>query len=782
MDQELLNQFRHQLALWIEQRLQRERLPFQRLQVEAELLTRLGFQKADFVLWLNQDSHLAGSLILLPDILDKHCLAKAIALAQALGLAHFTTWDAKQINIWRVVDNQAKLHKCFGLPRGDQVTANDFQKILAELLDELKVFALVTTPLSSELGPYYYANLCINHIQELTNQLISGARAEAAHTADDEWLSHAPTEKAWLSLWRILLLLYTNKFPLELQPERFEQAFHYAFYDLVSEDERLHWLGIRKTEVSLKGREAVRVFHLASRLSQLGWPKDQPQSIFLIGLLLDHLAQKIGLTKFDFPWPIDTNTLYIGCLPKDRQDECSLIAPRSYLAGKTLIFLLETQGSDQKIEEELFSLNSNEKIDSAVAVLNNFFVLEKKQREAKNLLLRQVWPNRRFELSPKTSAWIWDAIYLMGLVKSSLTLVLTEAWSLEDPKKVVWNLLKECYQLSDMLHHQEGYHVLRFLKTEQTGVETVKIHYLNNCLTLPASCVFATVGTLQTWMRIPFPVAKWLHDAPSTVAGFELLPCSPIIARGVALFLRSSLGNYLWNLCSNHKEPPHLSQTIRQVIQHGMLIPNEESLMKIGLIGSLDGDVLPDSDSIDEGLNEIFPDIPEITDAIEDSPLSTVLTRPATYSNKKEITKIIFSDGVPLYPEHYVMDLYQSELLEYVFDGPLELSDEFFGQFNLRNPRSKRTFEISNRCRADVLIMISKSGKKEIRLPKDDNVLEKSFKKYQSDLFKLWDQLMGECRRRQPQRQLAIKLAKSIWRQHKLPPIDSFEIPTKRQI
>ena len=135
MERELINQFRHQLAQWIEQRLQKERLPFQRLQVEAELLTRLGFQKADFVLWLNQDSHLAGSLILLPDHVDKHCIVKSVALAQAVGLAHFTTWDAKQIRVWRIVDDQAKPHKSFEVPQKGQVTANDFHKILAELLD-----------------------------------------------------------------------------------------------------------------------------------------------------------------------------------------------------------------------------------------------------------------------------------------------------------------------------------------------------------------------------------------------------------------------------------------------------------------------------------------------------------------------------------------------------------------------------------------------------------------------------------------------------------------------
>ena len=782
MERELLNQFRHQLAQWIEQRLQKERLPFQRLQVEAELLTRLGFQKADFVLWLNQDSHLAGSLILLPDHVDKHCIVKSVALAQALGLAHFTTWDAKQIRVWRIVDDQAKPHKSFEVPQKGQVTANDFHKILAELLDELKVFSLVTTPHSSELDPYYFANLCINHTQELTKQLILGARADAAHSADDEWLSHAPAEKAWLSLWRILLLLYTNKFPVGLHPERFEQAFHYAFYDLVNEDKRLHWLKIRKTEVSLKGKEAVRVFHLASRLSQLSWPKDQSQSVVLIDLLLKHLSEKIGLAELDLPWSINKNTLYIGCLPKDHQEECFVIAPRSYLAGQTLNLLLEKKEPHQKIEEELFSLNLNEKIDSAVAVLNNYFALERWQREEKNLLLRQVWPNRRFELAKNTSAWIWDAVYLMGLVKSSLTLVLPGEWFQEDQKKVVWDLLKECYQLTDILHHEEGYHVLRFDKSAQACVEEIKVHYPDHCLTLPTSSVYSAVGTLQVWMRVPLPIAAWLHKSSLSIASSKCLAYPPIITRGVALFLRSSLGTYIWNLCSDGKELPPISQTIQQVIQQGMLIPHEDILLKIGLIGSLDGDVLPEGNFIDQEIKKILPDFPHIPEMIDNPPLLSHKSRHNVYSNKKEIAKIVFLDGVPLYPEHYVMDLYQSELVQYMSDGPLEVSEEFFGQFKLLDHRTNRILEVSGRCRADALVMISKSGKREINLPKDDSVLEKSFKKYQSDLSKLWDQLMRECRKSQPRRQSAINLAKSIWRQHKLPPIDSFGPGTKRNV
>ena len=56
MDPNLLQQFRHQLATWIDQQMGTQRLPFRRLEICPRLLTEHGRQAPDLVLWVNRDT------------------------------------------------------------------------------------------------------------------------------------------------------------------------------------------------------------------------------------------------------------------------------------------------------------------------------------------------------------------------------------------------------------------------------------------------------------------------------------------------------------------------------------------------------------------------------------------------------------------------------------------------------------------------------------------------------------------------------------------------------
>ena len=97
MEPNLLQQFRQQLATWIDLQMETRRLPFQRLEICPRLLTKQGRYVPDLVLWINRDSQLAGSMIILPSKIDSQLLVKAVAMAQALGLGNFTTWAAREV-------------------------------------------------------------------------------------------------------------------------------------------------------------------------------------------------------------------------------------------------------------------------------------------------------------------------------------------------------------------------------------------------------------------------------------------------------------------------------------------------------------------------------------------------------------------------------------------------------------------------------------------------------------------------------------------------------------
>ena len=170
MDTRLLQQFRHQLATWIEARLDSQRLPFQRLEICPEIHTAMGRLVPDLVLWINRDSQLAGSIILLPDTVDSQVLVNGAAIASALGLGHFSTWAARDVSVWELKSGQIELRQNFHLPPANQVTPDDFQQVLNTLLEMLKVVTVTSAPQPSDLPAHYFANLCLRNLQELARQ------------------------------------------------------------------------------------------------------------------------------------------------------------------------------------------------------------------------------------------------------------------------------------------------------------------------------------------------------------------------------------------------------------------------------------------------------------------------------------------------------------------------------------------------------------------------------------------------------------------------------------
>jgi len=183
MDPSLLQQFRQQLASWIEARLESQRLPFQRLELCPRTLTDQGRLVPDLVLWINRDSQLAGSMILLPDVVNAQVLSEGVSLANALGLGHFTTWAAREVSIWSVSSGEATLLDDFDLPPANRITPDDFQQTLDDLLERLKVVTVTSAPPTATYSEHYFANLCLRNLQELAPGLTISARLTAGRTA-----------------------------------------------------------------------------------------------------------------------------------------------------------------------------------------------------------------------------------------------------------------------------------------------------------------------------------------------------------------------------------------------------------------------------------------------------------------------------------------------------------------------------------------------------------------------------------------------------------------------
>jgi len=769
MEPNLLQQFRQQLATWIDQQMEAQRLPFRRLEICPRLLTQHGRQVPDLVLWINRDSQLAGSMILLPDAVDSQLIDKAVAMAGSLGLGHFTTWAARDVIIWQIVDGvPVQLHN-FSLPPANRVVPDDFQNTLNDLLEKLKIISVSTALSASDFTLHYYANLCLRNLQELAPGLTISARLAAGQTAADAWLELAPLEKAWMSLWRTLFLVCKKHLPPGLNPERLEQVLHYALADLINLDGRLTWLEIGENEPPLQDQEAVRLHHLASRMRQLGWPQNENQALALVDLLLLEVSYRYDLDPPELPWQTGDTSLWVNCTPPRTAGDCSLVAPRPCLAGWALRASLTESSRQRAYENDLFSLLPINKFASALAVFNNKQTLDRNERESRLIRLRQAWPNRRFDLPNKTPVWLWEALYLTGQVSDRLSLVLPQAWHKAPGVAVLWSILVEHYQLTDIASCEPGRQALRLIRSTRSKTH-VKVHLPNTEFEVPTTAIYKQPGTLQIWVNAPEEILRLICDKDLNVAGTQWSDWTDSLKWGTYLFLHTRFGRYLWDLCSDQADLPEAEKVHEAVLFNGLLLPDEKCLEDLSLSGSQLSGEIPGAKILEQEFNSIFGPIPAIPQPPAEIVNEHQKTRRAGKTQIKEIIRTVFVDGVPQFPEHYLMDIYRPELIHYNLHGPLEVAEEFFDRISLRTSESDHRIEVSGKPVAEALILISHSEQTGVDLPKDEGLLEELLDRYHVDLKLLWDSLVRECRLEEPHRQTAIRLARRIWRQQGLPP------------
>ena len=768
MDPLLLQQFRQQLASWIEARLESQRLPYQRLELCPATLTDLGPLIPDLVLWINRDSLLAGSLILLPDVVDDQTLIEGASLCKALSLGHFTTWAAREVSIWLVVSGRASLHHSFPLPPANRVTPEDFQNTLDKLLEALKIVTVTSTPPTSSFSVHYFANLCLRNLKELTPGLTVSTRISAGETAADAWVEHAPREKAWMSLWRVLFLLWQGRLPPGLQPERLELAIRYALTELISD--QLSWLEIRDSEPPLPEDVAVRLHHLASRLRQLGWPHDDQCAHDLLCLLLGEAAHSFNLRSHTLPWCTKKAKLSVACQPTPSDNGCSLVAPRAYLAGWVVKKAMENHSEDSIYTETLQTIGTAHHFTTAIAVLQNTQALTRKERDDRFIYSRQVWPSRRFELPRQTPSWLWDAIYLAGLVSEELTLILPRGWHNVPGIMSLWELLAERYQMTAIAECESGEQALHLVQmtTEETSVR-VHRHDLTIDLS-PARLTAQKPGTTQVWLKAGAEIVELISSQRLTGAPSFWQEETEKLTWGLYVFLHTCLGRYLWELCSDQTVLPEFIMTKDAVLTFGVPIPSESVLLDLSMIGTQGEGAFPAQEIIEHEFSSIFGPVPFLPGTTMEITTGLPKIRRRGNAPAEQIKTQVFQDGIPRFPEHYLMHVYRPALIQYELKGPLEVAEEFFEQISLRTIGQEHTIEVSGRIVAKALQLASYSGAASVALPEDENLLEQLVLQYQVDLERLWDNLIRECRRFEPYRQTAIKLARKIWQEHGLPP------------
>ena len=120
------------------------------------------------------------------------------------------------------------------------------------------------------------------------------------------------------------------------------------------------------------------------------------------------------------------------------------------------------------------------------------------------------------------------------------------------------------------------------------------------------------------------------------------------------------------------------------------------------------------------------------------------------------------------------MDTYKPDMVKFELEGPLKFAEEFFDTISLTAVQKDQTLEVSGKILADALILASWTGQDSVEFPTDHDILEKILVNYRRDLDHLWEKLTKECRRVEPHRQSALRMAKKIWQDQGLPPKNLF--------
>lgn len=288
---------------------------------------------------------------------------------------------------------------------------------------------------------------------------------------------------------------------------------------------------------------------------------------------------------------------------------------------------------------------------------------------------------------------------------------------------------------------------------------------------LQADCLSSAPAATQFWLLANREVVEYLLNKPLATSD---MPWNETLRWGAYLFLHTRLGQYVWELCTEGSVLPEFAETQTAIQQYGIPIPDEMVLVDLSLSGSKIDHQLPAEEILEQDFKAIwgaYPDLP---------PKQALLQQQPSKARRKSkiiidrIARDVFIDGIPRFPEHYLMDTYRPDLDRYNLEGPLEYSEEFFDKISLRLLSGKETLQISGKNLAEALILASWTDQQYVDLPQEQNLLSEIVRKYREDLKLLWDKLTRECRKVEPRRQAAVKMAKRVWHQQGLPPTHLF--------
>ncbi len=775
IDPDTLQQLTNQLSHWAESLISRGRTPLRKVETFPSLLTAIGELRPPLLFWINRDSCMAGGVVLFPEENDAAAMEMGHYCAQALGLRYFITWTRNEVSFWDD-ENPPRLRKQLPLIKGAKADARDFQEVLQLLLEEIKLLAVLAAVPPPELSACYLANMWRTTLlaaEPLLNEHYRIARSEGRLTKGDV-PGQLAIDKGFLTFVRLLALSHYNLLPTEIQPHLLEEEIRRVL-PILPPGMRLS-LAMSESELALPESVAVRYHLLFRRLTQLRPASDLQRCCQAFDLLLEQEHRRLGGCAPPFPVPATPVTLLLNPDRAYKTVEPALeFASAPLLAGLALQRNLCGQPAIQQTVS-LWQAPESFVPRHINGTLADQRLPSPERRNHFLALLRRSWPNRRFRLPVATPTWIWQLLHLLGLAAADATieLRLPGGWLASNYGLTALELIQKQFTLEQLSAETDEDIILRIKKSQDDdcmtslthgdNIRSVEWRWLNS----------QHPAILSLALHLPDPLLGFLQNGSLCLPEPHTWP--EHYTEAIFAFTRSALGQAFWQLLGDGRPLPRRTLLQKEVLRSGLPLPPTNVLDQLQRAMADETSETTRQRAFERELALwLGSDLSSLAagawaEGYETIAVGTVDTDPRELA--KTITRDVFVDGIPVFPDHYLYDYYRPKLCDYSFTPPLTRGSEFFGRIELIDKKQNR-LEVEGLDAARALLLCAAAGKTSTSLPVEDQIISAIVQRYLTDLQELHQDLLRCCHRHCADPQQAETLTKTIWAEQPLPSWDS---------
>jgi hypothetical protein len=759
-----LDLFARQLANWTEQIIENGRTPFRRVDLFCPLQTAQGQCEPPLILWINRRSLIAGGLIFLPDekLPDPH-YTKEAAAAEALGLRHFVCWEERRVQIFETGARGNQVVATHALDHKDDLFF--FQRLLNELLEQLKLFSVTGRVDAASLSPFYLINLFNETLQRAEPALLEHCRTTEGPKYEIRSGEQIASDWNRLTLLRLLSLLHWQPAGENLSMDDLQTGWQELLTQLpeplASLTQHLYPLATHE----LPQEANVAFHHLLLRLKQLDWQSGSLKSQTVLRTLLAHWYEREPTTSghnmnnrrlVHAPW----------LAPECRHETSNSAA---LLTANAILRTLDeaTHPLQQWGDSFCFHLPFGEhRIEAFFAETSR---PETSLRRALAGHLRTSWPNRHLSLPGNLPYWVFEAAHLLGLCPdgAEIRLDLPGKWLLLLDNSFFCELLFSHFSITDLwvLPHNTQ----RLMLQRHSHQVLTRCHLADGterCLELSPAPLAATRELFYT-LELPTEIYD-LYQHQQLRILTEVL-AHDIKPSALALYARTRLGQDLLKLRASKPRPETDGDIANTGILVGWLVPEPE------LAHELYQQVAPESSTavVELCLTKILNLAPHFSlNLPQSAPPPVQSTETATRVERnlpQELLKQLEIEGIPSFPKTYLYRYATGSLKLYRFAPPLQVAQELLGEYELVDAKGQ-TLNVSGEETQEALLLASSLGLSEIEIPEDRQQTAAILESYRADLQSLKDRVEHLCYSHTGQTAAAQRLLKKIWQQLPLPP------------